>query len=114
MIAGFAQSGLVVDALEHFRQMQMTDVMPDLATMVSVLPACAYLAALKEGTWIHAYIIRRGFEFDISVSNALIDMYAKCGELGFACQLFDSMSEKNVISWNAMIAAYAIQVGCEN
>jgi pentatricopeptide repeat protein len=111
MIAGYAQNGLAVDALAHFHQMQMTDSMPDLATMVSVLPACAYLAALKEGMWIHAYIIRSGFEFDISVGNALIDMYAKCGELGFACQLFDNMSEKNVISWNAMIAAYGMH-GC--
>eukprot|EP01018_Ginkgo_biloba_P033250 Gb_04533 [translate_table: standard] len=108
MIAGYTQNGLANKALTLFHQMHMEDVTPNLVTMVSVLPACAHLAALQESKWIHAYIIRSGFESDVSVVNALVDAYAKCGRVEFARQLFDSISKRDVISWNAMIAGYGM------
>eukprot|EP01018_Ginkgo_biloba_P030661 Gb_29995 [translate_table: standard] len=110
MIAGYVQHGLANEALSLFHQMQMGDgdVKPDSVTMVSVLPACALLAALQKGKWIHAYIIKIGSELDVSVGTALIDMYAKCGSVELAFQLFDKMYERDVVSWNAMIAGYGM------
>eukprot|EP01018_Ginkgo_biloba_P030303 Gb_38441 [translate_table: standard] len=108
MIAGYAQNGHASEALSLFHQMQLEGVTPNSVTTVSVLPACAHLAALQRGMWIHAYIIRSGFELDLSVGNSLVDMYAKCGCIQAARQLFDEMSQKDVVSWSVMIGGYGM------
>eukprot|EP01018_Ginkgo_biloba_P030400 Gb_19693 [translate_table: standard] len=106
IIAGYDQNGHANDALELFRQMQLAGIKLNSITIVSVLPACARVAALLEGKEIHAYIIRSGFESDVSVGNALVTMYAKYMCIQFAWQVFDKMPQKNVVSWNAIIAGY--------
>eukprot|EP01018_Ginkgo_biloba_P026783 Gb_12573 [translate_table: standard] len=111
MIAGYTQNGHDNEALILFHQMPMVEMTPDLATILSVLLGCANLAALQQGKWIHGYIIRSGFESDICVENSLIDMYAKCGNIQIARQLFDKMTERDVVSWNAMIESYGMH-GC--
>eukprot|EP01018_Ginkgo_biloba_P007728 Gb_21234 [translate_table: standard] len=111
MIAGYAQNGHSEEALKLFRQMQLADVKPDSKTFASVLPACANFAALEQGIEIHKEILRSGFQADVFVVNALIDMYAKCGSIEKAWDLFDKMQQRNVISWTAMIGGYAMH-GC--
>eukprot|EP01018_Ginkgo_biloba_P007725 Gb_41234 [translate_table: standard] len=111
MIAGYARNGQGMEALMLFQQMQLTGVKPESKTFASVLPACSYLAALEQGMEIHKEILRSGFQSDVFVVNALIDMYAKCGSIHKACCLFDKMQERNAASWTAMIAAYAMH-GC--
>eukprot|EP01018_Ginkgo_biloba_P040732 Gb_28666 [translate_table: standard] len=111
MIAGYAQNGHGKEALNLFWQMQLAGVRPNSKTFASVLPACANLAALEQGMEIHEEIIRSGLESDFFVSNALVDMYAKCGSIENACTLFDKMPQRDVVSWNAMIAGYAMH-GC--
>jgi pentatricopeptide repeat protein len=106
MIAGYAQNEHANDALVLFNEMQLADVKPNSVTMVSVLSACAQLEAPQQGKWIHGYIIRCGFQSDLSVENSLLDMYAKCGRIDIARKLFDKMSKRDVISWNAMITGY--------
>eukprot|EP01018_Ginkgo_biloba_P028267 Gb_24755 [translate_table: standard] len=108
MIAGYAQNGHANEALRLFDQMQQVDMKPDSVTMVSVLPACSHLGALQQGKWIHDYINRNGFESDVSVSTALIDMYAKCGSIEIARNVFDNMSKRDVVSWSAMISGYGM------
>uniref|UniRef100_UPI0040747504 Synthetic PPR-DYW protein n=1 Tax=synthetic construct TaxID=32630 RepID=UPI0040747504 len=107
MISGYAQNGQSEEALELFREMQREGVKPDEVTLPSVLSACANLGALEQGKQIHAYVIKSGFESDVFVGSALIDMYAKCGSIEDARKVFDKMPERDVVSWNAMIAAYA-------
>eukprot|EP01018_Ginkgo_biloba_P011802 Gb_29543 [translate_table: standard] len=106
MIAGYAQNGHANEALTLFTQMQLADMKPDLATILSVVHACAHLAALRQGKWIHGYIIASGFESDVSVGNSLIAMYAKCGSVNVACRIFNEMHRRDVVSWNAMIVGY--------
>ncbi|XP_057861161.2 pentatricopeptide repeat-containing protein At2g13600 isoform X2 [Cryptomeria japonica] len=108
MIVGCAQNGDTDKALRLFHQMQLENVTPNLVTIVSVLPACAHLAALQQGKWMHAYIIRSGFESDVSVGNCLIDMYIKCGSVEVAGQLFERMSQRSVVSWTVMILGYGM------
>ncbi|XP_057813455.2 pentatricopeptide repeat-containing protein At4g21065 [Cryptomeria japonica] len=107
MIAGYAKNGFVEKALETFKQMQLAGVEPDSTTFASILPACGKMGALEKGMDIHQSIIENGFPSDISVPNALIDMYAKCGRLEKARELFDNMPQRDVVSWNAMTAGYA-------
>ncbi|XP_057833042.2 pentatricopeptide repeat-containing protein At1g11290, chloroplastic [Cryptomeria japonica] len=114
MILGYAQNGLVEKALETFKQMQLAGVKPDSTTFASILPACAKMGALEQGVDIHQSIAEGGFLSDIVVVNALVDMYAKCGSIEQARDLFDKMLQRNVISWNAMIAGYAQNGFCKD
>lgn len=108
MISGYAQSGLGREALRLFCQMRLTDIKPNSATIISVLPACAQLAGLHQGKCIHASIIRNGFDSDISVGTALLTMYAKCGSIELARRLFEKMRVRDVVSWSAMITGYGM------
>eukprot|EP01018_Ginkgo_biloba_P006956 Gb_01592 [translate_table: standard] len=107
MIAGYAQNGHAEEALELFNRMQCDGVKPDNFTFSIVVKACAGLADLKQGRQVHAHFIRAGFESDNVVKSALVDMYAKCGSVENAHQIFDKMTNRNVVSWTAMIAGFA-------
>ncbi|XP_057843036.1 pentatricopeptide repeat-containing protein At4g02750 [Cryptomeria japonica] len=108
MIAGYAQNGLVERALDTFKQMQLAGFEPDEFTFGSILPACAKMGALEQGMAIHKSIIVNGLLSDVVVASALVDMYAKCGSIKKARELFDKMSQRHAVSWNAMIAGYAM------
>lgn len=95
-------------ALALFQQMQQEGVQPDAATFVGALNACASVVALEEGQHVHKQIIENGFQSDISVSSSLIDMYAKCGSIEDAQNVFNSMAARNVVSWTAMLGCYAM------
>ncbi|XP_057834230.1 pentatricopeptide repeat-containing protein At4g02750-like [Cryptomeria japonica] len=107
MIAGYAQNGHAEKALETFKQMQSAGVMPDIAAFASILPACAKMGDTVQGLGIHQRIMEGGLFSNVVVATALIDMYAKCGSIDKARELFDKMPQRRVISWNAMIAGYA-------
>ncbi|XP_057849780.2 pentatricopeptide repeat-containing protein At1g15510, chloroplastic isoform X2 [Cryptomeria japonica] len=107
IIAGYAQHGLVEEALETFKQMQLAGVKPDSATFASILTVCAKMGALEHGMEIHLRVVESRFLSDTIVANTLIAMYAKCGSIQKANGLFNKMPQRNVVSWNAIIAGYA-------
>jgi pentatricopeptide repeat protein len=74
-----------------------------LLTFPSVLQTCTSLAAMEQGKQVHYHAIRSGFEIDIYVGNALVDMYAKCVSVEDAHQMFDRMPNRNEFSWNTII-----------
>lgn len=108
MISCYVDSEKPLQALELFNQMQVRRIKPDEVTMLSVISACTHLGALDRAKWIHEYVNRHGFGEALRVNNALIDMYAKCGCLEGAREVFDRMPRKNVITWTSMITALAI------
>ncbi|KAH9310530.1 hypothetical protein KI387_025565 [Taxus chinensis] len=114
MIAGYAQNGFVEKALETYKQMQSACVKPNSATFASILPACAKMGALEQGMNIHQSISESGLLSDVVVASALVDMYAKCGSIHKAQELFDNMPNRNVVSWNALIVGYAQNGFCED
>ena len=107
IIAGYSQNGYLNEALAFLNEMQIQGIKPNSMTMISILPACANFIALQQGKQIHGYAIRSGFESNVVVGNALVDMYAKCGNVNIAHKLFERMAERNVVSWNAIIAGYS-------
>ena len=94
-------------SLKLLHQMQLVGMTPDVATLTSILSSCSHRGALQQGKGIHAYIFRRGFEIDVIVESALLDMYAKCGDIHSARWVFEKMSQNDLVSWNSMIAGYA-------
>ncbi|XP_074343760.1 pentatricopeptide repeat-containing protein At1g74630-like isoform X1 [Apium graveolens] len=107
MIAACAKSRCSSNALKLFREMQLSNVVPDQVTMVSVLCACGDIGALGMGKMIHEYIKRSGIEIDIRLGTSIVDMYAKCGDIDNAMCCFKQMSKKDVFAWSAMIMGLA-------
>ncbi|XP_030506414.2 pentatricopeptide repeat-containing protein At1g09190 [Cannabis sativa] len=108
MISCLAQSGRDSEALRIFVEMLEQGFEPDDATVVSVLPVCARLGAVDVGQWIHSYIDSKGLLQEVvSVGNALIDFYCKCGSLELASAIFRRMHHRDVITWNVMVLGLA-------
>lgn len=107
MIGVYAGGGQFEEALKLFDEMRQLGFRPDGFVIPSVLKACAGISDLKKGRKIHEYIVRTGIESDVFVYNALVDMYSKCRNLEAARQVFDEMPQRDMVSWNAMIAGYA-------
>lgn len=108
MISGYAESDRPQEALRLFSEMEVSGLRPDQVTMLSVISACAHLGALDQAKWVHLYVDKNGLGGALSVNNALIDMYAKCGSLERARGVFEKMPRRNVISWTTMLSAFAM------
>lgn len=107
MVAGYAQSSRGREAIEIFRQMLPVYNNLDHITFGSILSACASVMDLELGRQIHAYVFRTGFESNVFIGNAILDMYCKCGSLEKARQWFFKMVKRDKVSWNAMISGYS-------
>lgn len=124
MILGCVQMDQAEEALQLYTRMHEEGVEPDARTYVGILKACSRLAesadmkkcdsilgkkrCLQTVTAIHADIIeKRGYESDVFVGNMLVVAYAKCGSLENARLVFDKMSRRDVVSWNAIISGYS-------
>ena len=86
-------------------------ILPDV---VSLLKSCARRKDLVGGIKIHDRVVNLGcLERDIYVGNALINVYAKCGELMKAQEVFDTIRAKDVVTWTTLIGAYTHHGNCE-
>ncbi|KAL8172177.1 hypothetical protein V2J09_023981 [Rumex salicifolius] len=108
LISGYVGNGMVNEALGLFREMQLAGILPDEITMVSVISACAASGELDTGRWVHAYIDMCGIKGDIELSTALVNMYAKCGSIERAIEVFDTMPVKDTKAWSTIITGLAI------
>ncbi|XP_074276386.1 pentatricopeptide repeat-containing protein At4g39952, mitochondrial [Silene latifolia] len=108
LISAFVHKGEFAEALVAFDEMIVEGASPDTSTLVTVLSACSRLASVEHGMKIHNYVNSVGIELTISLKTALIDMYGKCGHLETSREIFDSMKERDVISWNVMISCYGL------
>ncbi|KAK8963195.1 putative pentatricopeptide repeat-containing protein [Platanthera guangdongensis] len=107
MLSSYTQSGMFKQAMDLFFQMQSLQIPPDGFTFVAALSSCAHLGALKIGAWIHFHLIGDLLQFGSIVGTAMIEMYAKCGDINSAFRIFIKTAEKDVFCWNVMIKALA-------
>lgn len=103
MINGYAQMGMSMEALEIFNNMLISGTRPNFSGLVGALSACTYLGALVQGMWIHAYIDRNNMKLDGVLGTALVDMYAKCGCIHIACDVFEKLPTRDVRAYTSLI-----------
>ena len=108
LITTLAQCNHFDEALDIFEDMQKKKVTPNCLTLVSTLSACSRVGALELGKWIHAYIERNNIKMDAQVSSSLIDMYAKCGCIELALDVFSEISHKDLLAWSTVIGGLAM------
>ncbi|KAF7124748.1 hypothetical protein RHSIM_Rhsim12G0166900 [Rhododendron simsii] len=108
LITGFAQSGNSEKSLMFFKKMSAEGKKADPILLASLLAATAQLAIVGPGSELHCYVLRHGFESEIMVSSALIDMYSKCGFLRLGTKVFDSILERNTVSYNSVISGLGL------
>ncbi|MCL7033431.1 hypothetical protein MKW94_008300 [Papaver nudicaule] len=109
LINGYLRLGSDSKALNLFCEMFKSGVEPDEFCIATGLTVCARLGALQQGIWLHEYIQRKEeFIKDVFVGTALVDMYAKCGCIDKAIEVFEKIQKRNVFSWAAMIGGFAV------
>ncbi|KAK9064414.1 hypothetical protein SSX86_015796 [Deinandra increscens subsp. villosa] len=108
IIRGYSRQNMFNEAIGLYTRMQDAGVGPDRFTMPHVLKSCGGAAAFEVGRAVHAQIFRRGFESDVFVQNGLVAVYAKCGRVGNARNVFEGLGDhKTIVSWTSIISAYA-------
>ncbi|KAJ6806209.1 pentatricopeptide repeat-containing protein [Iris pallida] len=107
MISGYAAKGSAKEAYLLLDRMEETGLHMDVATVVSILSACAESGLLGLGKRIHNYIEKSRLRVTVQVRNALVDMYSKCGKLEKALSVFEEMGERDLVSWNSMVQGLA-------
>ncbi|TVU37640.1 hypothetical protein EJB05_10965, partial [Eragrostis curvula] len=107
MMSAYAKSRQSKEALDLWRAMCAARVAPDCITMASVLSACGDMGALAVGAEVHQLVESNRVEVDVKLGTALIDMYAKCGDIENSLGVFHSMAAKDVLTWSSMIIGLA-------
>ncbi|MQM12689.1 hypothetical protein Taro_045612 [Colocasia esculenta] len=108
MISVYEQNGLTQEAIRVFHMMKDVKVEPDSATLVSLLSACCHVGDLHLGKWVRNYVADRGLDLNVILGTSLINMYARCGQVHKAREVFDELPNRNVIAWTAMISGYGM------
>ncbi|XP_075502287.1 pentatricopeptide repeat-containing protein At2g37310 [Primulina tabacum] len=109
MIAGYSRGGFYKECKDLYKVMlDSEELKPDAITVISTLHACAQSNDLIFGMEVHQYVIDNRIEMDLSICNAIIAVYAKCGSLDYAKELFGEMSEKDEISYSTIISGYMV------
>ncbi|WOK99024.1 pentatricopeptide repeat-containing protein [Canna indica] len=111
MISCYVKNDRADEALQLLGQVHTASggkLAPDFVTMLSSIQACSMMSSLEQGQILHGFVIKSGFDLDVSIGNSLIDMYGKAGRARFAEQIFQEMDSRDIGSWNSMIATYGI------
>ncbi|XP_059278318.1 pentatricopeptide repeat-containing protein At1g26900, mitochondrial [Lycium ferocissimum] len=108
LIDGYAKNGLLEEALSLLRQMKVQNLTPNSSTLAGLLSSCASSGAPSMGQYILNFVEEEQLALDPVHGTVLIDMYAKCGLLVKAVNVFNNMETKDVKCWTAMIMGYGV------
>lgn len=108
MISGYAKNGYANEAVELFQKMISKNIRTDSITVRLAILACAQVGSLELAKWMGEYIHKTKYRGDVFVNTALIDMFAKCGSIDLAREVFDQTLDKDVVVWSAMIVGYGL------
>ncbi|KAG5040727.1 hypothetical protein AAZX31_05G122200 [Glycine max] len=106
MIVASNEHGYYRDGVERFCMMMDQGVLPDGFAFSAVLQSCVGYDSVELGEMVHAHVVVTGFFMHTVVGTSLLNMYAKLGENESSVKVFNSMPERNIVSWNAMISGF--------
>ncbi|GMY23592.1 pentatricopeptide repeat-containing protein At2g27610-like [Fagus crenata] len=109
ILSSYCQCGENLEGLRIFMRSLEEGVVVNEFSCASVLGACASLENLKFGMQVHTLVIKCGLEFDNFVVTALINLYAKCGELAYARRAFLEVDKPQLQAWTALMGGCAQQ-----
>lgn len=109
MVSGYSQNGCFEKALMLFSNMRHCGVKANQFTYGSALRACTSIRCLDLGLQVQGCIQKGRFVDNLFVNSALVDFHSKCGKMEDASYLFETMKERDLVSWNSMIGGYAVQ-----
>ncbi|KAF8018109.1 hypothetical protein BT93_H3110 [Corymbia citriodora subsp. variegata] len=107
VISGLQQNGFYEDSLKLFMSMRSGSLNPNTLTYLSSIMACSGLQAINMGRQLHSIAWKLGFQSDFLVESALMDMYAKCGSLEDALNLFESAETIDEVSMTVILIGFA-------
>lgn len=108
MISGYAKNGYAEEAVKLFRDMISHNIKTDSITARSAVLACAQVGSFDLARWMDNYISKSEHKDDVFVNSALIDMFAKCGNVDMARMVFNRTLDKDVVVWSSMIVGYGL------
>ncbi|XP_039130944.1 pentatricopeptide repeat-containing protein At4g13650-like [Dioscorea cayenensis subsp. rotundata] len=109
LLAAYMHNGFAVEAIGIFRRMVSEKMVIDLFVVASVIKACSNFQQLRLGKEVHGYAVKNGFMYDVSVSNAVLTLYGRCGAIRESERVFELMLDKDTISWTALLMSF-----CQN
>ncbi|XP_043709347.1 pentatricopeptide repeat-containing protein At3g05340-like [Telopea speciosissima] len=112
VISGLAQRHFYEESFNFFLKMRSGSVVPNSLTYSSLLLACSGLRALKEGRQVHGLVLKSGFQSDLCIESALMDIYSKCNSVEDACQIFEAAEELDEVSMTVILVGL-VQNGLE-
>ncbi|KAM1314156.1 hypothetical protein ACFX2F_018076 [Malus domestica] len=107
IITGYAQTDQAEESVACFNKMQQEGVKPNEFSIAGCLSACSRTAMLENGRQLHSMVIKSGHLEDLFVTSALVDMYAKCGCISDAEDIFEGLVSRDTVSWNIMVCGYS-------
>lgn len=107
LITGFSQHERYGEALRLFPEMLNVGLEPNHFTFSSLIKAAGGMGSGREGRQIHGLCLKCGYDGNVYVGSALVDMYVRCGLMEDGEGVFRGLSSKNDVSWNALIAGHA-------
>ncbi|GAB4850090.1 hypothetical protein Ancab_029389 [Ancistrocladus abbreviatus] len=108
MAIGYLKNGYPYEALLVYSEMLgRSSVQPSSNFAFSMaIKACTELGDLRLGKAVHAQIVKSSDVADQVLHNALLRFYSECGNVDGAVRVFDKMPDRNVVSWNSLIASF--------
>ncbi|XP_072976290.1 pentatricopeptide repeat-containing protein At4g13650-like [Typha angustifolia] len=108
IISAFSKQGLIIEAFSLLKCLQEAGEKPDEFILASVLNASANVSVINHCKCIHSHVMKAGYERHFCVSSAVIDAYAKCGDITSSKKAFDTIPvDQDAILYNTMITAFA-------
>ncbi|XP_062186249.1 pentatricopeptide repeat-containing protein At5g61800-like [Phragmites australis] len=108
VVAGCAKAGRLEEAVALFDKMTEEGFTPDDVALAAMLSCCAQLGALEKGREVHEYVKQSKPRPNVFLCTGLVHLYAKCGCVEAAIEVFEACPERNVFTWNALVVGLAM------